>query len=251
MRRVTLGLLAWGLLLSAALAAGACSAGSAESGSAGGLLPGSTAGGKPVGLFFFVSSSDFTNQRVYYFTPTGQVYKDPTDFSAALAALAPAQRGSYAVSGKQMTIKWANGSTTTGNYHADPSGFSCEGSFMCVAPFASPRQLAGTFDGQNAAVTVDANSLALFRTLALKADGTFTRDTYAASHSEVRHADNSGLATDAASSGPQQAGHWKLDGWYLTLTDAQGHTARDIAYPVGTDSKVTLFHFNGIAYERK
>lgn len=251
-RRTVLSFLAWGLLLGAVLAAGACSTGSAENSGASGLLPGSTASGKPVGMFFFVSSSDFNNQRVYYFTPAGQVYLDPPVFSAAaLAALPPAQRGSYAVSGRQMTIKWANGSTTTGNYHADPSGFSCEGSFMCVGPFTSPRQLVGTYDGHNAAATVDANSLALFRGLALKADGTFTRDTYAASHSEVRHADNTGLATDAAASGPSQAGRWQLAGWYLTLTDARG-TVRGVAFRTDWDEKTdkTLkFRFNGTSYK--
>ena len=48
----------------------------------------------------------------------------------------------------------------------------------------------------------------------------------------------------------QQAGKYTLDGWYLTLTDAQGHRVRDIAYPVGT-GKVNLFNFNGMAYERR
>ncbi|WP_151087822.1 hypothetical protein [Hymenobacter baengnokdamensis] len=252
LRFLKLSLLTWGVLLSTALAVGACSSSSGKDTSAAGLLPGSTAGGKPVGLFFFVSSSDFNNQHTYYFTPAGQVYVDPTDFSAAaLAAVGPGQHGTYAVTGQQMTIKWANGTTKTGHYHADPSGFSCEGSFMCVAPLANPRQLVGTFEGHNAAVTVDANSLAAFRTLVLKPDGTFTRDSYAASHSESHHADNSSFNTDAASTGAQQAGHWKLDGWYLTLTDAQG-TARGVAFRTDWDEKTDqtkIFRFNGTSYK--
>ena len=35
------------------------------------------------------------------------------------------------------------------------------------------------------------------------------------------------------------------------LTDAQGRTTRGIAYPVGTDRQVTLFNFNGMAYQRQ
>ncbi|GAA4495064.1 hypothetical protein GCM10023172_06170 [Hymenobacter ginsengisoli] len=254
LRFLTLSLLTltWCVLLSTVLVVGACSTGIGKDIGASGPLPGSTAGGKPVGLFFFVSSSDFNNQRTYYFTPAGQVYVDPTDFSAvALAAVPPGQHGSYAVNGKQMTIKWANGSTTAGNYHADESGFSCEGSFMCVAPLASAKQLAGTFEGHNAAVSVNANSLAAFRTLTLKPDGTFTRDNFTASHSESRHSDKSSFNTDAASTGPQQAGRWKLDGWYLTLTDAQG-TARGVAFRTDWDEKTDqtkIFRFNGTSYK--
>lgn len=241
-----LGHLATNILLMTLLA---CSA--AESATPGAPLPGSTAGGRPVGLFFFVSSSDFNNQHTYYFTPAAQVYVDPANYTAAgLAAVSAAWRGTFAVSGPQMTIKWADGRTTSGNYHADPSGFSCQGSFMCVAPFASARQLVGTFEGRNAAVTVDANSLAVFKTLNIQADGTFTRDLYAASHSEVRHGDGSGLATDAATTKPRQAGHWTLNGWFLTLADAQG-TVQAVAFPTDWDDKTgktRKFQFNGTGY---
>ncbi|MFD1469135.1 hypothetical protein ACFQ48_12950 [Hymenobacter caeli] len=224
--------------------------GSSAGGGPGGPPAGSTAGGKPVGVFFFMDV--FNNQHVYCFTPAGQVYVDPADFSAAaLAALPPGQRGTCAVSGPTMTIKWADGSTKTGNYRADPTGFGCEGSFMCVAPLAGARQLAGAFEGRNAAVRVDANSLAVYRTLHFLPDGTFTRDSYAAAHLNTDPTDRADLATDAASAAPRQAGRWKLDGWYLTLTDAQG-TVRAPAFRTDWDEKTDQtkgFCFNGTSYK--
>ena len=61
-------------------------------------LPGKTTGGRPVGLFFFMDV--FNNQKVYYFTPAGQVYVNPVDFSpTGLAAVADAQRGTFALNG--------------------------------------------------------------------------------------------------------------------------------------------------------
>ena len=242
-RRLVLGLLGWGVLLNTVLAVAACSSG----GSAGGPLPGSTAGGKPVGLFFFMDV--FNNQHVYYFTPAGQVYVDPADCSAAgLAAVDAHRRGTFAVGGGHMSVKWADGQTKTGNYHSDPTGFGWEGSFVCVAPFASAQQLRGTFDGRNAAVAVDANSATLFRTLTFNPNGTFTRDNYAAAHVET----NTGAATEA-SSASQQAGRWSLSGWYLTLTDARG-TVRGLAFPTSTSDdtksgKVLYFRFNGTSYK--
>jgi hypothetical protein len=207
-------------------------------------LPGRMASGQPHGLFQYLSL--FNEHRLYYFTPAGQVYVNPANFSAAgLAAVSPAWRGTFAINGKQMTIKWADGHATTGNYHYDPTGFGCEGSFVCVGPFGSARQLVGTFEGRNAATSVDANSLAVYRTLHLKADGTFTRDNLADAHAET----NSGFTTDASGTS-RQAGRWSLNGWVLTLADAQG-TVRGLAFPTSTDDKTgeaIYFNFNGTIY---
>jgi hypothetical protein len=207
-------------------------------------MPGRLASGRPVGLFYYMSV--FNEQRLYYFTPAGQVYVDPANYSpAGLAAVSPAWRGTFAINGKQMTIKWADGHTTTGNYHYDPTGFSSEGSFVCVGPFANSRQLVGTFEGRNAAISVDASSLAVYRTLHFNADGTFTRDNLAASHAET----NSGFTTETTGKS-KQAGRWSLNGWVLTLADAQG-TVRALAFPTIADDKtgkVSYFRFNGTTY---
>jgi hypothetical protein len=208
-------------------------------------LPGRTTGGKPVGLFFFMDV--FNNERVYYFTPAGQVYVDPANFSpAGLAAVDPRWRGTYAVNSNQMTVRWAAGQPSTFNYHSDPTGFSWNGGFVCVGPFSSARQLLGTFEGRNAAVSVDANSLAVYRTLNFKADGTFTRDNLADGHLET----NAGSVTEV-SGNSKQAGRWSLSGWFLTLTDGQG-TIRNLAFPTSLDEKTGkayYFRFNGTTYK--
>lgn len=92
------------------------------------------------------------------------------------------------------------------------------------------RRLVGTCVGRNAAVSIDANALAVSQTLHLKADGTFTRDHYAASHSEMHRSDDSRFVTDASATAAQQAGRWSL-GWFLALTDAGG-TVRGVAYRI-------------------
>lgn len=208
-------------------------------------LAGRTTGGKPVGLFFRMDLSD--NQSVYYFTPAGKVFVNPASFSpAGLAAVGPHWRGSYAVNGKEMTIKWEADPAETYRFTFDPTGFHFNASFVGVGPFASAQQVVGIFEGRNAAVRVDANSAALYQTLNFKADGTFTRDNLAASHSEAR------ASTIDANSASQQAGRWRLNGWFLTLTDGRG-TAHGVAFPTVTSDytrtgKVLYFRFNGTTY---
>ncbi|GAB3867629.1 hypothetical protein GCM10028824_10450 [Hymenobacter segetis] len=208
-------------------------------------LPGRTTGGKPVGLFFFMDV--FNNERIYYFTPAGQVYMDPANFSpAGLAAVDPRWRGTYAVNGSQMTVRWAAGPPSTFDYRSDPTGFSWNGGFICVGPFSSARQLLSTFEGRNAAVSVTASSLAVYRTLSFKADGTFTRDNLTDGHLEA----NTGSVTNV-SSASKQAGRWSLNGWFLTLTDGQG-TIRNLAFPTSLDEKTGkafYFRFNGTTYK--
>lgn len=189
----------------------------------------------------------FNRQDVYYFTPDGRVYRNPASFTAAgLAAVDPQWRGAFAINGAQMTVKWDGRAPQTRNYRFDPTGFEWDGSFICVGPFASAQQLNGSFEGHNDAIATDANTLSLYRTLHFLPNGTFTRDLYAAAHLET----NGGKTTDAASAS-NQTGHWALNGWYLTLTDAQG-TTRGVAFRTDWDEKTdkTLkFRFNGTSYK--
>ena len=207
-------------------------------------LPGRLAGGKPEGLFFFMDV--FNRQAIYYFTPDGRVYEEPASFTpAGLAAVVPKERGAVEVNGEEMTVKWDEGAPETHRYKYDATGFEWNGSFVRVGPFASAKQLAGTFEGHNDAIATDANELTSYRTLVLQPDGSFTRDTYAAAHLEA----STGITTDVASAA-DQAGHWTLDGWFLTLTDGHG-TVRDIAFPTATDDKsgqTQYFRFHGTSY---
>ncbi|QKG55705.1 hypothetical protein GKZ68_03040 [Hymenobacter sp. BRD128] len=198
----------------------------------------------------------FNRQGLYYFTPDGRVYADPTDFTdAGLAAVGPQSRGAFEVNGAEMTVKWDQGAPETHPYKSDPTGFEWNGSFVGIGPFADAKQLVGTFEGHNDAVTVDANSTAVYRTLVFQPDGTFTRDNYAAIHLDSRPSTGAdpgaapGTVADGSASS-QQAGHWSLDGWFLTLTDAQG-TIRALAFPLDQDDKtdkLNRFRFNSTTY---
>lgn len=213
-------------------------------------LAGHLVGGRPVGLFF-VTKTVLGNFRTlsYYFSPEGVAYENPPGLSTAALAATPARsKGRYSVSGKTLRIAW------TGYPQPEAAemvllggGFSWSlGSiFSGVGPFKSPGQLVGTFEGGTSTVASAVGQAVVSSTLTFRADGTYTGSGVAT----VTTATSGGVAETGGSS--QQAGRWRLDGWYLTLTDAQGRTARDIAYPVGTDNKVTLFHFNGIAYARQ
>ncbi|MGI4874024.1 MAG: hypothetical protein ACRYFX_22925 [Janthinobacterium lividum] len=243
--------LRWRALGCFALLLGLLACSSSGSPKDGAPLPGRLAAGKPEGLFFFMDT--FNRQDVYYFTPDGRVYRSPTDFTAAgLAAVDAQWRGAFELNGDQMTVKWDGRDVQTQHYQFDPTGFEWDGSFVGVGPFADAKQLTGTFEGHNDAIAVDANTTTLYRTLAFQPDGTFTRDNYAAAHLDSRRGTDSdapGTVTDAAAAS-NQAGHWTLDGWFLTLTDEKG-TVRSVAFPTSTDDKtgkVLYFRFNGTSY---
>ncbi|MFD1469134.1 hypothetical protein ACFQ48_12945 [Hymenobacter caeli] len=238
--------------MKAALAGKAAAGAGAPAAPAPGPAPvaGHLEGNKPVGLFF-VTKSVLGNFRTlsYYFSPEGVAYENPVGLSPAeLAATPEKSKGRYTVAGKALSIAWTGyPQPETAAMNRLGGGFSWSGGsiFSAVGPFKGPGQLLGTFEGGTSTYASAVGQSVVSSTLTFRADGTYTSSGVAT----VTTATARGVAETGGSS--QQAGHWKLDGWYLTLTDAQGHTARDVAYPVGTDAKVTLFQFNGMAYERK
>ncbi|MGI4874025.1 MAG: hypothetical protein ACRYFX_22930 [Janthinobacterium lividum] len=208
-------------------------------------------GSKPVGLFF-VTKSILGNFRTmtYYFGPDGTAYEDPVGLSAAELAATPAKsKGRYSVAGKTLSIAW-NGypKPESDAMNTLGGGFSWSGGaiFSAVGPFQSADQLVGTFEGGTSTIATVMGQSTVSKTLTFNADGTYTGSGVAT----VTTATENSMAETGGTS--QQAGKYTLDGWYLTLTDAQGHTVRGIAYPVGSGKdKVTHFNFNGMAYERQ
>lgn len=218
-----------------------------------GPLPqaGHMVGNKPVGLFF-VTKMVLGNFRTltYYFGPDGMAYEAPVGLSAAGLAATPANsKGRYSVSGKTLSIAW-NGypKPEAAEMNMLGGGFSWSlGSiFSAVGPFKSASQLVGTFEGGSSTYASAMGQAVVSKTLTFNADGTYRGSGV----STVTTTTERSVAETGGTS--SQAGHWRLDGWLLTLTDAQGHTTRDVAYPVGDGkSKVTLFNFNGTAYSRQ
>ncbi|QKG55703.1 hypothetical protein GKZ68_03030 [Hymenobacter sp. BRD128] len=241
---------AWVLLLGLLLVLAGCGEGSAATAADGAPVAGHLVGGKPVGLFF-VTKSVLGNFRTlsYYFSPAGIAYENQVGLSPAeLAATPEKSKGRYSVTGKTLAIAWT-GYTQPESAEMLPlgGGFGWSGGsiFSAVGPFTSPSQLVGTFEGGTSTYASAVGQSTVSKALTFKPDGTYQG-------SGVATATTATAGSVAETGGTsQQAGRWQLDGWYLTLTDAQGHKVRDIAYPVGTGSQVTLFNFNGIAYERQ
>ncbi|GAB3867632.1 hypothetical protein GCM10028824_10460 [Hymenobacter segetis] len=215
-------------------------------------LAGKVVGGKPVGLFFmtrYIMAFHSLEKATYYFTPAGQVYNNPVDFTpTSLASLPANARGTYSVAGGQLVMKWADGNTSKANFE-NPSAntFSWDmGIFVGMGPFANARQLVGNFEGGNS-VSSSSGSAAAVSGLTFRADG-----SYGGSSVSSFTTNTSGSNSHVGSSG-EAAGRWALAGWTLTLTDAAGRTTRGVAYPIETNEKtgqVTRFYFNNVAYKR-
>lgn len=209
-------------------------------------------GSKPVGLFFMTRywiSNGSLEKRTWYFAPDGQVYLDPLGFSAAELAAFRGERGRYQVNGSTMTVKWARGSASTStveNPHA--ASFTWDmGNFTGVRPFASTQQLIGTFEGGES-LSNSGGSAITSRTLTLRPDGTFSRGGVSSLSST---SDASTIRTGGQS---QSSGRWQLNGYFLTLTDAQGGVTRGIAFPYninGTAARPDRLYFNGTMYKRQ
>ncbi|MGI4874023.1 MAG: hypothetical protein ACRYFX_22920 [Janthinobacterium lividum] len=233
------------LLLGAGLALSSCSGGGASAGGVAG-------GGKPEGMFFmtrYYVGTHSLEKSAYYFAPDGQVYQNPTGLAAAnLSALPPGQRGTYAVDGKKLTIKLADGNGSSSDVEGDnPGGFNYEtGIFTGVKPFAKPTDLLGAFEGGNS-VSFGGGSTSASNALTFKHDGTFTQE------GAVSSSVSSDQSTAHVGNSDAGAGHYQLAGWTLTLTDAQGQKAQGVAFPIETDEKtgqVVRFYYQNIAYKR-
>ncbi|MDO7845838.1 hypothetical protein Q5H92_05680 [Hymenobacter sp. M29] len=217
-------------------------------------VAGAVNGGRPVGLFFMTRywiATRSLEKSTYYFAPNGQVYVDPKGFSAAaLAALPASSRGSYSVAGNKLTVRWASGQTSSSEVEPQATTFGWDmGIFLAGRPFTSPGQLTGSFEGGNS-ISTSSGSASAVSSLTFRPDGTYTGG--GASSFGGRDADGA-KTYSAGSSSSGNSGRWSLNGWLLTLTDAQGHTNRGVAFPVEKNDKtgqVTRFYFDNVAYKR-
>ena len=238
------------LLLGAGLALAGCFGSAAG---AGGVAGGEVSGGKPEGMFFmtrYYIGTHSLEKSAYYFAADGQIYQNPTGLAAAdLAALPPGQRGTYAVEGKKLTIKLADGNGSASEMEGDnPGGFNYEtGIFTGVQPFAKPSDLVGSFEGGNS-VSFGGGSTSASNAFTFKADGTFSQE------GAVSSSVSSDQSTTHVGNSDAGAGHYQLDGWTLTLTDARGQKAQGVAFPIEKDEKtgqLVRFYFQNIAYKRQ
>lgn len=185
--------------------------------------------GKPVGLFFmtrFWAFNGSLEKSVWYFAPDGRVYQNlDTGFSAADLQAHKGAHGTYGVAGDQLKVTWSDGTVTESGIEPDATGFAWNGGiFTAVKPFTDPKAVAGTYEGGES-LSSGANSAIASNTLRLDADGTFTSAGIASVESETSESHLSSASQGGST------GTWKIEGYSLVLTYADGNTVRSMAFP--------------------
>lgn len=171
----------------------------------------------------------------WYFK-NGQVTSRPVgniasfDFKAA-GAKNPGETGTYLISGKQMTITWANGKQSKGDY--EPGDHNCfywdMGSFCPAAPFGKGVKLDGTFEG---GASAGYGNVANVTQLTLSGSGSYKLDGVGSIKSEV--SSNSQLYAGASGS---ETGTYDINGTTLLLKSSGGKTREVLTFPYDDGSK--------------
>ena len=171
-----------------------------------------------------------------WFFKNGQVSKHPSgnvaNFNFAAAAKAePDRTGTYTWSGKKMSFKWANGTTSEGEYEAGDHGcfFWDMGNFCPASPFPPNTKLSGLFEG---GASAGYGRVSNATELTLTSDGKYTLSAAASLKSE---SSNGSQLYGGASSG-KETGTYSISGTTLTLTGG-GKTRQLLTFPYDDGSK--------------
>jgi hypothetical protein len=170
----------------------------------------------------------------WYFK-NGQVSNRPTGNIAAFdfknaSAKNPDKTGTYSISGKKMTIKWANGKQSTGDY--EPGDHNCfywdMGSFCPAEPFAKGAKLDGVFEG---GASVGYGSVANVTQITFTSAGQYKLESVGTVKSEISNGTQlSGGATGG------ESGTYQLSGTNLTLNGG-GKSRQVLAFPYDDGTK--------------
>lgn len=191
---------------------------------------------QPDGLYLMTRMNMGSSLEIsgWYFK-NGQVSNRPTgnlaafDFKAA-AAKNPDLTGTYSISGKKMTIKWANGKQSTGDY--EPGDHNCfywdMGSFCPAEPFAKGAKLEGVFEGGTSA---GYGRVANAHEITFSANGQYKMESAASVKSEV----SNGTQLAGGATGTE-SGTYQLSGTTMTLSGG-GKTRQVVAFPYDDGSK--------------
>ncbi|MBI2214366.1 MAG: hypothetical protein HYU52_12030 [Acidobacteria bacterium] len=209
-------------------------------------------GGRPVGLYFMTRYWSYTGtleKSAWYFAPDGQVYGNlETGFSDADLAAHDGQRGTCSATGDSLTVTWSNGKSTTSDVERDGDGFAWDGGiFVPVEPFSGAEAIAGRWEGGES-LSHGGSRVSVAKTLELREDETFEWDSISFVAGETARTEI------AASAQGGSSGTWKLSGYSLILTDANGVTLRGIAFPYDDeDTPVSpdRFFFHGTMYKHR
>ena len=169
----------------------------------------------------------------WYFAPDGKVYYNPErGFAPEELGTTPEMYGSYSLSGSDLTVTWPSQEASTAALQAIGDGFTWNGTLFTPArPFASAQKLTGNKFKFTRAVTEGADAVVKGFTIKFNADGTYT--------------------TEAINVPAQVAGHWKLQGYYLTLADASNQVSHCVCFPIDYETTAAYpdqLYFTGGLY---
>lgn len=208
--------------------------------------------GHPVGLYLMTRywmATGSLEKALYYFTSDGRVYVDLEDgFADDVLAKHKGRHGTVKMDGDEMVVTWQDGKDARAKLEKGNGGFNWDmGLFAPVEPFEDDKALAGKWEG-GSSVHFSGSSTLTSTTLELHDDGTFSGESLASFRSES----DESVATGGSQG--NHAGTWKLDGYSLVLTYADGRTVRGIAFPFD-DEKTPVypdrFYFAGTMYKKE
>ncbi len=205
----------------------------------------------PVGLYFMTRywiATRTLEKAVWYFSPDGMAYENPTgDFSAASLSATASDQGQYHLEGKNLIFTPTKGKNAgkkeSADYEPQPEGgfYWNTGSFIPVKALTSARSIVGKWQGGFSVI-----GAAVARTLDLHADGSFHL-----SGAATISAESDGSVARAGSSGQISEGTWEVSGYFMTLTGSNGNIKRSIAFPfddAATPVNPDKFYFDGIMW---
>ncbi|MEO6246114.1 MAG: hypothetical protein ABIQ12_11840, partial [Opitutaceae bacterium] len=179
--------------------------------------------GVPVGLYLMSRYWPLTRTAelaAWYFAPDGRVYQNlRRSFSAADLTQHSAPRGTARAQERQLEIRWGDGQVTNSELERDGTGFIWDrGIFTAIGPFENAAEVAGTYEGDEAAGS-DGERRPVSARLQLRADDSFSWTGASISVSGALET-GSTLST---------RGRWKLRGCSLVLTADNKSVLRRLA----------------------
>lgn len=204
----------------------------------------------PVGLYFMTrywSANQPLERSVWYFAPDGTVCANlENGFSAKDLASHQGPRGKARRAEHAFEIEWSDGKQSKDQLERDGAGFTWDmGIFAPIVAFENDSELAGVYE---CVESISPGSAPVALRLTLRADGTFTWEgaSFAAG--------KSGVISLKSGHNETTAGRWELNGFSLTLTQANGASLRRFVFPNDDDKTVIKpdwMFFGGLMYKRR
>jgi hypothetical protein len=215
--------------------------------------PATFANGMPVGLYFMTRFWSFTGtleKLVWYFAPDGTVYQSlEHGFSATDLAGHAGPKGTCALQGDKLEVRWSGGKKSASRLQRSETGFSWDGGiFTPVKPFSPQTQIAGLYEGGES-LSFSGNRAAVSKTFELRADGTFhwSGVSFLSSTSDASR-------VSAGATGEDSTGRWHASNYSIVLVDTKGNVYRRIAFPYD-DEKTPVnpdrIFFGGTMFKRR